>query len=288
MNQTIERTSSILGVGFSGDTMNEFSTALGVDIERLRHESEKERFEKRFRGNGNYNEVPSQVHARERDLTRCICVAVCGPFGVDVGHLGSVDHYVSEAARIAVDFFYGEYLKDEKWARNQEKSAENEFLHWFEVYRDGLLMSFLAKDLDAEKKLVDWIEPWLPFDESSYLLTRYDNDYHKLLAEYLKTGNIISVDLQEGIANSKKKRPRELLACLQAIRDRDEAALGKHAKDYLTWFLKTDGFGRRITTYFSVEGSLLREVAQRAGMELVGLNDKQTALIMTRRTLGLE
>jgi hypothetical protein len=51
--------------------------------------------------------------------------------------------------------------------------------------------------------------------------------------------------------------------------------------------LKTEFGGRRHSSYFSIEASILHHVAQRAGIEPTGLDDKQQALIMTRETLGL-
>ncbi len=266
--------------------MNNYAEILGLDLKRLEWVSSKERFEKDFLGQGNYDGMV-QVLARKFDVMYCVEVAVYQHFGVDVQHLGGVEKYLKEGLKISLDYFFGDYIEQDENSRfRMLKEPSNENISWFEVYRDGLFLSLLANDSDAEQKLVGYIEPWLPFDESSYLVSVYDNGYHKLLAEYLKEGDIVTTALAGEVENCKKKRPKLLMGCLNAIRNKDAKAFASSLKSFLDYFIKSE-LGEKITTYFSIEGSILWHVAQRAGIEPTGLTDKQMALIMTRKSLGL-
>ncbi len=241
----------------------------------------------RFCGLGNCPPEWSQIEVRKADITTCLEIATFCHLGFDVSHL-DVARFVNEGAKIAIDFFYGDYIQvDNNEGLSMRKNPDNLYLSWYEVYRDGLHLAHMSQDSDAEKKLVDWIEPWLPFDESSYLVSEYDNSYHKLLAEYIKTGQVANSELEGELRNCRKKGPKLLLACLTAICEEDPEAFSASLKKFLACFLKYRDFGKRIATCFSIEASILCHVAKRAGIEPTGLNEKQTALIMTRETLGL-
>ncbi|MCI0333879.1 MAG: hypothetical protein L0228_11730 [Planctomycetes bacterium] len=166
------------------------------------------------------------------------------------------------------------------------KTRDSHNLSWFEVYRGGLLLSFLSKNDAGQRKLVEWIEPWLPFDESSYLVTVHDNTYHKLLAEYIKNGQIDSTALANEIQQCRKQRPKLLFTCLAAIRDRDVSAFNSPLKKVLNDHLKKE-FGSRVASDFCIEATILWHVAQRAGITPADLGEKQAALNMTRESLGL-
>ena len=136
-----------------------------------------ERRASKFLGVGNYPPDLNQVGVRCRDASVAADVAVFKHFGFAV-EASEVARYAEAAKDVCHDYFYGDYLNDEPQASMQRKAADNEDLSWFEMYRLGLLFAFLSKDEDRLQSMVEWIEPWLPFDESSYLLTPQDNDYH--------------------------------------------------------------------------------------------------------------
>ncbi len=260
-----------------------------LGCEDLKHRFQSQiKIDEDFLGLGNYPTEYSQTYSRHLDSQLCLELAVFRHLGLDVS-LEHLERYVSEGTKIAVDYFFGEYLDSDEVRKleDMEKSPDNEYLRWFAVYRNGLHLAHMAEDADAEKTLVDWIEPWLPFDESSYLVSEQDNSYHKLLAEYIKTGRVSNAELIDGIQKSRRKGPKLLLDCLVAIRDKNAKAFSAKLNNYLTYVLKDKEFGTEFTLCFSIEGSILCHVAKRAGIEPTGLNEKQTALIMTRETLGL-
>jgi len=265
--------------------MNSFVALLELDTELMKKLSSKEEYEETFYGLGNYRPNWNQTAIRCGDVHMCVCVCLFQHFGFNIAHLGTLEKFLSEGSAIAIDFFFGDYLKDEKWARNQEKSPDGG-LSWFEEYRDGLFLSMISENTEAEAKLTGWIEPWLPRDESSYLVTEHENHYHKLLAEYLKFGEIKSQHLREEFKSCRKKRPKLLYACLTALLEKDPQSFSAALSKFLDHYLKSD-FREAITTYFSIEASILCHIAKRAGIEPTGLNEKQTALIITRETLGL-
>lgn len=260
-----------------------------LGCEKLRSvDFSQSRLERRFHGLGNCPADWSQTGVRLTDVGICLDIAVFCHLGFDVSHL-DVNQFVSEGAAIAVDYFLGDFIEVDEQSRSEmSKNPEMERLSWFEVHRNGLHLAQLSHDSETEKKLAAWIEPWLPYDESSYLVSTYDNTYHKLLADYIVTGTIVSPDMQEEIESCRKQRPKLLTACLSAICDHDSESFSAHLKKFLAYYLKSE-FGKSgIPTYFSIEASILSQVAKRVGIEPTGLNEKQTALIMTRKTLGLD
>lgn len=239
---------------------------------------------KRFRGVGNYPPEKNQPFIRKGDLMYCLDVVLYRHLQLPIGST-DVARFVREGAQIAVDYFYGDWMKlDKDYADMMRKSPKNEDLSWYKMYRDGLFLAFLAEDAGAERKLLEWIEPKLPFDESSLLVTVHDNNVHKLLAEYLKDGEVSSKGLERKTQACKKRRPKLLLACFDAIRAGDEKAFGAAMKKYLSYFIKSE-FG--LTSFISIDGSIFWHVAQRAGLDATGLSDREQALIVTRESLEL-
>ncbi len=259
---------------------------LGIDEGRIGKLSTTERYAKRYKGPNNYPASVNQTGIRLTDIKMCIYVALFKHLGFDVSHLGSVVKYLNEGTEIAVDYFFGSYLQDQLWARNQERAPGNVGLSWFEAYRNGLFLSLITLNCEAEKKLIQWIEPWLPFDESSYLVTEYENHYHKLLAEYLKFRKLKTQNLIKEIEGCCNKRPKLLLQSLDALVADNSKSFSKCLSAFTTDYLKSD-FRDEIRTYFSIEASILCLIAARQGITPTGLSEKQTALIMTRETLGL-
>ncbi|MGL4513381.1 MAG: hypothetical protein ACRCT8_09850 [Lacipirellulaceae bacterium] len=242
---------------------------------------------RRFNGLEGYPTPCDPVAARYFDVTASL--DLCVLTHLEVGATGfDLQYYIKQGVRVAVDYFYGDYLRtDEKAARMMCKAPDNESLSWCEVHREGLLLAILAEDPEAERRLVEWVEPWLPFDGGGYAVKPEDNAFHKLLAEHLREGRFVTPALREAILAKRSKRPKLLLACLEAVQAGDGVAFAKGFREYLAYFLKSDFDQRGFESLFSVDGSILVEVARRAGIEPTGLSEKESALLMTRQTLGL-
>lgn len=192
------------------------------------------------------------------------------------------------AIEISLDYFYGAYLDDPRWAEQMAKVPENEGLPWVEVFRNGLLFCLLSEDEQSLQRLATWIDPDLPFDETSFLLSLQDNSYYKLLAFYLSNQASVDQDLTAMIENSRKRRPKLLLSCLQAIETDDKQAVVLRLQQFLDYFLKTELDSSGFRTFFSIEGTILWHVAKQNGMNISELSDKQMALIITRESLEIE
>ena len=241
----------------------------------------------RYRGLGNYPPEKSQLLMRGRDIRYCYELATFKHLQLDIGSI-DIEEYLEEGARVAVDYFYGDYLKKNRDAAYaMKKSPRNNDLSWFSVYRYGLFLSFLSQDVESEHKLIDWIEPSLPFDESMHLVTAQDNDYHKLLAEFIEHDELITKKLVASIQKCRKQRPKLLLACLTALQKRDDKGFVSNLKKFLDYYFKREFGEEGIDSYFSIEASILWFLAEWLDLVPAGLTEKQSALIMTRETLGL-
>jgi hypothetical protein len=250
-------------------------------------DSSLEDIQEDYLGLENYSAIENQTYARQIDINHCMKVATLQhlELGLDPAE---TEEYIEEGAAIAVDYFYGDYWKNDRdTAYMMKKSARNKDLSWFEVYRTGLLLAFLSQDAEAELKLIDYVESWLPFDESSYLVTAQDNDYHKLLAEFIEHDEFLTRKLESSIKKCRKQRPRLLLACLIALRDCDVDVFVNNLKKFLNYYYKSEFGEGGIDSYFSIEASILWFLAEWLDLVPTGLTKKQAALIMTRETLCL-
>ncbi|MGL4513383.1 MAG: hypothetical protein ACRCT8_09860 [Lacipirellulaceae bacterium] len=238
-----------------------------------------------FRGVGNYPTDKNQVSMRQGDVSAAL--ELCLLVHLEVGATGfDLRHYVEQGSLVAIDYFYGEYLRTDEDAARMMRKAPDSTLDWFVVCHRGLLLAMLAQDREAERRLLEWVEPWLPFDDSGKA-TPEDDAYLKLLAEHLREGRFVTMPLRDAIVANRSKRPKLLLACLEAVQAGDGVAFAKGFREYLAYFLKSDFGDGGFTGRFSVDGSILVEVARRAGIEPTGLSEKESALLMTRQTLGL-
>ena len=244
----------------------------------LRHYSEGD-----FIGLGNYPPEKNQIYMRLRDMQISINVAVFRHLGYDIPD-GDIDRIVKVGPAIAIDYFYGTYFDNrDGFPRAMGKRSGG----WLEVYRNGLLLALILCDEETVCKLTDWIDPTLPFDETSHILTVHDNNYHKLLAEFLRPWDAISHNLRESFTQCKLKRPKLLLDCLGSICANDSVKFSSSLADFLIYYKKTQFNKGGFDSLFSIEGSILWHVANRAGIDLKELSQKQSALIMNRESLGL-
>lgn len=242
----------------------------------------------RYYGPGNFPPDKDPVGVRQDDIDYCIEIATYQHLELDLDPAVTAE-YLEEGAAIAVNYFYGDYWKSNRdIALARKKSPKNKDLEWFDAYRSGLLLAFLSEDVEAEQKLVDYVEPWLPFDESKWLVSLQDNDYHKLLAQFIKHNEVTNMKLVSGIQSSRKQRPKMLLACLLALEVGDVDTFGKHLKKFLDYYIKCEFGEAGIGSYFSMEASILWYLAEWLEIKPKGFSDKQSALIMTRETLGLD
>jgi hypothetical protein len=259
-----------------------------LGLENLQHRVSLglRQFDSSHHGLKNYRPEQSQLDVRLFDVWDCPKFASYKHLGFDIGAM-DVGQLINEGAEIAVDYFYGDFLQtNTNVAFRQRKAPDNNSLSWFDVYRDGLFLTYLAKNDMARRKMIEWIEPWLPFDSGSYFVTVHDNNYHKLLAEFLRDGKITSHELEQEFGKCRKTGPKLMFACLTAIRENNAEAIALPLKKLLDNYLKTDYY-KGSSTLSCAEGSIIWHVARDAGLDVNGLSEKQAALIMTRESLGL-
>jgi hypothetical protein len=267
-----------------------YADLLGIDrqVIGLARKDIEHDISKRFRGLGNYTVPDGQVVHRERDTGIVFKSLVGKHLGVDYQSVEEIAQLLVAGIEISVDYFYGDYLLDPKWAEQMSKQPDNEYLSWLEVFQNGSLFCLLGNDDENLRRLAQWVEPSLPPNETPYLYSVQDNSYQKLLAEFLATGTTTSKQLRSDVENSRKRRPKLLLSCLDAIEAKDEMQFSKHFKSYLNHFLKSEFYDGGLPCYASIQGTILWHVAARNGINVSDLSEKQHATIITRESLGIE
>ena len=109
-----------------------------------------------------------------------------------------------------------------------------------------------------------------------------------MLARYIERSDTAYPDVEASLEAGKLKRTKLLHGCLNSLRAMDAAAVSKSTAEFLKYYLKSEFDSSGIATLFSIEGTIVWHVAQRAGLEITGLSDKARAMIITRETLGID
>jgi hypothetical protein len=186
---------------------------------------------------------------------------------------------------IALDYFFGPWrdayhFYAKPWDRVQCRRR----LEWVAAYREGLLCALLLDDGAAVLRLADWPGPDVNRKDLDF--TPADMDYYILMARHLKgSPTPESPKLVASIEGGTKQRAKKLLKALQAIEACDSPRFGASLTRYLKHFwgyeAELDELGRSV----SMDGSILWQVARRAGLRLPALAIEQQDLIVTQQCL---
>jgi len=268
---------------------------LGFSIGEMdRHLSGYQHSYKRFRGLDKYDEMDDlgirQHTLVKHDIMICCEFLLAAHWKFDLVHISQEppSFWLDQGVALSLEYFYGDYLTNFRSHQKIKKSEKNSHLRWLEVYRFGLLFSLLSQDTESMTKLAEWVEPWLCDNETSFLLSPADNSYHKYLANHLTGRAKGNEDLRASIEKSKKRRPKLLLLCLDAIENKDSAEFKVALKKHLAHFLRYDFEAEDIRMRFSFEGSILWHVAALADITIDGLSSSEMALIMTQESLSMK
>ncbi|TWT87132.1 hypothetical protein Mal64_26670 [Pseudobythopirellula maris] len=243
-----------------------------------------------FMGVGNYPPDKDQRYCRFFDLSDCLKSVVFMHWGL--WEAGAEASSVLQAGTdIAVDYFYGDYVRWPDYAECMERRPDNDNLEWAEVFRDGLFLGLLAGDDSACSRLAEWVTPDLPYDEAFYDLTPADNAWLKLVSFLIRGVSFDRAECQpliESIAKARTKRAKLLLEPLVAIEQADQDSLLPAMAAWMRHYLKREFAKEMFPDYVTIEGSIVTALAKRKGMSLEGLPGDLLSAIVTRKSLGIE
>lgn len=159
-------------------------------------------------------------------------------------------------------------------------------LEWIDILRYGLLWSLFFDDESNLSKLIVWPDTDLREDEGIDDLTKADCDYYILLCKWLR-GEMIDPKgpINKSICEASKKRPKLLLAVLEATIKDDSVAYGKAMLESLRHYQKVDFHTRAIHRSISMEATILWHIARRRCLTQPALPESLEHLILRHETL---
>ena len=187
----------------------------------------------------------------------------------------------------AIDYLFGDWREGyNDWGTVRTAEGWRRRLPWIETYRYGLTTALILDDDEGIAQLASWPEPNSKNDDGTVDLTPQDIRYHLALARFLQDGDDRRYKrIVKPIVESSRRRPRNLLACLDAVAQGDaeesEACLTK----FLRYFRKQEFVTNRVDYTISIEGSILWNVARRAGVELFDMDEPTSDMIVRAGTL---
>lgn len=232
------------------------------------------------------NPAHDQDMRRTIDLNSCMNAVLLQHFEAE-HPLGGVRPYAEKVVSIALDYFFGPWRDAYKSGRKTMNRAQcRKKLEWVKPYREGLLCALLLDDREATLRLADWPDTDVNKEDLDY--SPADIDYQIVLARHLKGRPAAeSEKLIAGITAGSKRRPKLLLAALQAIQEGDAAAFGPDLTKYLQHFRKSEAELDELQRSVGMDASILWQVARQAGMALPGLPADSMDLIVTRESAGV-
>ncbi len=221
---------------------------------------------------------------RWSDVSKCLEIVTLAHLGYSLRDTNS-GAFAIAGARIAVDYFYGDYLSLDDWSEEMRRSQDNDFLLWSGVFRDGLFLATLVHAQEDSRKLCQWVAPWLPYDESEYDFSRQGVAYLKLLAAVVDERTDEMESLSTEIDKTRTKRWKLLRDALLAIQNQDATSFGENISTFLQHYLKAELGRQFVSDWVSLDASTLWNLAIDRRMAMPDLDDRAAALIVTQDTI---
>jgi hypothetical protein len=241
-----------------------------------------------YRGPGNYN--PRNGSVRTSDIHTALSMAVLHHMGFEVKTPIDVARFVNQGLDIAVDYFHGGWWTTDKQTGPLADKDSPSFnaRQWLNPFHEGLLLGLLSGRWDSVAQLCSWIEPkvW-PF--------RGEPSTHQLymsIAASLRPAPLSGLDqIETEMEKVRDRRVKLWIKSWFAGRAGDQAAFDKAVKESLAHYEKsyaTDA-AESIPATVAIIPSTIVLAVRRLGLQFPsGLSERQTALLVTRASLGFD
>lgn len=239
---------------------------------------------------GSYGDFsnPSQDQDARRtfDLLGCVDALLLQHFEID-HHLGATRPYADKAAELAVDYFFGPWRDAYKFGRRTLKRRQcRKELEWVRYYRFGLLAALLIDDDQAVSRLAEW--PDVDVNKTDLDDSPADLDYQIVLAYHLLGKPAAKgKKLVAGIEAGTKRRPKLLLSAFLALQGGDLEGFSAALIKYLQYYRRHEAELDQLDLSVSLDGSILRLVARRAGLPVPDLTEEWMDRLVTAESAGL-
>lgn len=198
-----------------------------------------------------------------RDDTAIACYA-----HLELARVGDPGQLGRRVPPTAVEYFFGQWRQNYEWAGaimppEQIRARKP----WFDTYREGLLMGLCFDDAESVRKLVQWPARDLWVDDGAFDLSKEDNYFIMLLSLFIREDHPDEQErLRELIRKGRRKRPKLLLATLEAIAHENLNEFRKALAAVADYHGHKEFWPDHSLQAVMVEGSMLWHVARQRGM----------------------
>lgn len=238
------------------------------------------------------NPTAESYDGRREDLFTCYEQIQLAHLNIEHS-FGESCQIIETASELGVDLFCGSWWDQALLHSGQvlnRQQAREEYDQWIDSYRIAFLFAFLNRNRTHAKQIAQFIGDDLFPDDGSWDRTENDRLFYWLISEYVG-GNKAPKSAAETINKGRLKRPKLLLAQLEAIQQGDSAAFEKSLKELIKGFRnneikipKRDINKVRIVT--SIDASLMWNLAEMNGLEITMPNKECALHVITRDSVG--
>lgn len=246
-----------------------------------------EAYAQRFRGLDGYPDGWSPLLCREGDLMASLDMITMAHLGFDIPV--SVQQRLNEGFDVAVDYFVGEWWKDDETSKQRMDKTSDEFEPcWFNAFSTGLLLGLLSQRWDDVARICDWVDAELNTEYLGDDIEEQLVHLYKSIAAGLRDKPMRGIEqLEAKIKKSRKLRPKLLFQAWDAARNKNQAAFDETFIKSLEHFASTEGTGVIATDWVAPHHSVVGLAARRYGMKWPELPPKLEAVLLSPESLGI-
>lgn len=239
------------------------------------------------------NPTTESYVGRSRDLFCCFEQIQLAHLGVP--HLlGESRKIIETAAQLGVDLFCGSW-RDHALLHSgkvlNRKQCRAEFDQWIDSFRIALFFALINQNQQQAAQIASYIGDDLDPDEGSWDRVENDRLAYWLISEFVGQ-NKAPKKAADTIKKGRAKRPKLLLALLEAIQQQDAAAFDKPLGELVKLFrdnemklTKRDINTVRIVT--SIDASVMWNLARFNGLEVGALADDVADHVITSESVAI-
>jgi hypothetical protein len=200
-------------------------------------------------------------------------------------HLPEALTLCQKMRNICIDYLFGDWQINTPWHSSgklipTKQDARKRLFDWAEPFALGIMASLLLKDEQALIKFSEFPGTDLKNNDDDYEIE--DIKFLVILANFIRGKPINSIPkLCTLIEKSRHKRPKIMLACLEAIEQRNAKQFIKHFSVYMKLFYDTER--KLLGRFISYRGSILWGLAEYYGLDIEEYKDT----LMTVKKLDL-
>lgn len=232
--------------------------------------------------------LPSD-YGRQRDLLAFFDILQLTHLEYPHG-FGDARTHLDAASALAVDYFHG------AWRDNStidyetcDRARCRQLTKWFDELRMGMMFALLARRSEDIVRLAQFVDVDLPEEEGAWNRTKDDNRTYMVVAAFIRDGSLTDcAELVDTVRSSSKRRPKLILASVEAIAAADTTEFSKELEKLLKMYRDTEFSPRDNRMVASWDATILWNLAGWKALTPDECSEGLMDFVITRKSLGID